>query len=48
MSQETLTKELNVRLRLAYQQIKQGKVYTQEEAHKIMDDFVQSKICVQN
>ena len=40
------TEEQKARLRLAYQQAQAGEVCSQEEAHRMMDEFVQAEYAV--
>ena len=40
------TEEQKARLRLAYQQAQAGEVYSQEEAHQMMDEFVSAEYAV--
>lgn len=37
------SEEQKARLRLAYQQAQAGEVYSQEEAHRMMDEFEQAE-----
>ena len=40
------TEEQKARLREAYRQVKAGEVYSQEEAHQMMDEFAQDQYAV--
>ena len=40
------TEEQKARLREAYRQAKTGEVYSQEEAHRMMDEFAQEQYAV--
>ena len=40
------TEEQKARLREAYRQVKAGEVYSQEEAHQMMDEFTQEQYAV--
>lgn len=40
------TEEQKARLREAYRQAKAGEVYSQEEAHRMMDEFAQEQYAV--
>ena len=40
------TEEQKARLREAYRQAKAGEVYSQEEAHRMMDEFAQEQYAI--
>ena len=43
---ESPTDEQKARLREAYRQAQAGEVYSQEEAHRMMDEFVSAEYAV--